>query len=112
MRTNSFIKLITTELNRELSSKNFTNRNVRKREMQEYIDKMKHKIELFVRDQIKCNTIALVKCQCKHLEDCHGEQGCNRCDCKHLVPRGRTPITLALLDDALFDDDDEVLYAA
>jgi len=110
MRTNSFIKLITSELNRQLSEKNMTNRNVRRKELQAYMDKMKGKIELFVRDQIQNNTVALIKCQCKHLEDVHKGAVCKECDCVTFTPRGRTPLILALHDDV--DWTEEVLHAA
>ena len=112
MRTNSFIKLINTELNRELRDKNMTSRDVRKKELQAYIDKVKNRIELFVKEQIHNNTVALIRCACRHLESSHdgGDGPCRSCDCAALEPKKRSPLILALGDDLSLTD--EIFFAA
>lgn len=110
MRTNSFIKLITKELNVGLRDKNMTPNSVDRKQLRQYIDKMKNKIQLFVRDQVKNNTVAIIKCECKHLEISHSKQKCSQCDCVCLTPIQRHPLLLALEDD--WADEEKIFHSA
>jgi len=106
LRTNSFIKLINTELNRELRKNNLDPDQLNRKDLQLYIDKMKNKIGEFVEEQVRANTMAVQKCRCKHPK--HFTK-CSSCKCLKFTAKNKSSVLLFLLDDM---DEDEILYIA